>query len=733
MYKTQYILPFTNDLNEFYEIYFERLNFVGDVVNLIGAEAALTLRCTAGDESKVTPILGTECLIGIWAEEDTPITLEDLVATEDNEIRITIFRDEDYTKVVFQGFIVVEDNSEPFLDRPYAINIRALDGLGLLKGVDLVDTNGLKFKGNFSILYWIAQILYKTDQVLNLRVYFNIYEKSFNENINALEQAFLNSITFSQGDSFNVNSNDPSVDINATTADDCYTALEKIVRCCRCRLFQEDGVWNLVNLYEYFNPAGFSFREYTIGNPVNGIVQANAVDTKSNLNYSVVVGKNQIIHPINEDQLFYLKIATKWVKLTYTYDQSQNKICNQDFTEGDRNATYDEVISSSILDPTIQPVVNLKTEGYDLYCWDHFNGVIEASVQDNPLPKQAPTRRAFIRSVLDQLDYEKERFVVLENATAPTYLWASTFYIDTSDALQISVTARWRNNNPGVAGYGNILILLTGDDGTFWAVNGSEGPGITDPISNKAVWLQTDNQFRTAASGFHGTPGYGYEGGAGSKSTDWATFSPGSAYSLITPVSGTIQVILSCFHNATANEQWYKALQITITPYLNGAYKALKGDYNFSSSNLNIKQTESDDVEISDSPKRYFKGALLKFDGSLCSPDWHRVGNVEHFRFTQFMDYLLYTNLYRKLRKIEGSFRGLVYLPIDDIYHLRMNGFLGSYTFEDSDNPTKRYMLTSFEKDYTTGQWRGVFVETLKDQNDIFIIPSVFKFDYLFQ
>jgi hypothetical protein len=62
-----------------------------------------------------------------------------------------------------------------------------------------------------------------------------------------------------------------------------------------------------------------------------------------------------------------------------------------------------------------------------------------------------------------------------------------------------------------------------------------------------------------------------------------------------------------------------------------------------------------------------------------------------------------------------------------------MNGFLGSYTFEDSDNPTKRYMLTSFEKDYTTGQWRGVFIETLKDENDIFVLPDIFKFDYLFQ
>jgi hypothetical protein len=372
LYNPKYILPYTNDLNELYEIYFEFKDFEGDVVILTGTDDALSIRSTGGDENKMEPILGTEALINIWVEETTPISIADLIAQHDDDIRITIYRDEDYSKAVYQGFIVVEDNSQPFMDKPYALSVRALDGLGLLKGVDLTDADDLRFTGSQSILSWIAQILHKTGQTLNLRVYFNFYESSFSRVVGALEQAYLNAITFSQGDAFNPAPDDPTIDINASSADDCYTALEKIVTDLRCRLFQEDGRWNMVSLYEYLNHDGFTYKEYAFGDPVDGLVPFTVVDSGINRDQCVSIGKQEIIHPVQDDQIAYLKLATKWIKLTYNYDQSQNKVCNQDFSEGDRNATYDEVISSTIIDPSITPPVNMTTQGYDAYCWEHL-------------------------------------------------------------------------------------------------------------------------------------------------------------------------------------------------------------------------------------------------------------------------------------------------------------------------------------------------------------------------
>jgi len=736
LYKTRYILPFTNDLNELYEIYFEFLDYEGSVTELVGTEDVLTVRSTAGDENKLEPILGTEALINVFVDEDTPLSISDLIAQHDNDIRVTIYRDEDYSKSIFQGFIVVEDNSEPFLDRPFILSVRALDGLGLLKGVDLVDTNDLRFVGSYSLLSWIGQILHKTGQGLNLRVYFNFLESSFNQNIGALEQIFLNSITFSQGDAFNVASDDPTIDINATSADDCYTALEKIVRNLRCRLFQEDGRWNLVSLYEHLNHDGFSYREYSFGDPVDGIVPFTAVESGVNKGYTVPIGKNEIVHPVEEDQVLYLKLATKWEKLTFTYDQSQNKICNQDLSEGDRNVTHDETISSSIIDPAIIPVVNLETQGYDAFCYDTFDGTVYDSVLIAAYPPNPATGQIFIREVIDELGYTLDRFLVIKQLVGgvPVLCRTTRMLIDTSDILQISFSWRLRNPQAGT-GFATCFVYLYGDDGSHWALNAIDDG--TFP-SNPTQWMPVDANFRNTPTSegsffcsFH----------PAQSPTLWNASSINTAhlqgeFFAKAPISGSIEIIfISHQENAAGQEVWLKDISVTILPYLKGTYRQLKGDYNFSGSSNDIKQTLSEDVEISDSPKRYFKGALLRPDGlSLCTPTWTRAGKGESFRFTQLMERVMYNHLYRIVQKLEGTWRGLVYRPVDDISIIRPNGYLCRYVFSDHDEPTKEFMLTSFEKNYATGQWRGVFIETLADQNaDGFVNPDNYKFSYIFQ
>lgn len=729
MYKTRYILPFTNDLNELYEIYFDFLDYEGDSAMLTGTDDCLTLRCTTGDENKLEPILGNECLVNIWVDETEPVDISDLIAERDNQIRVTVYRDEDYTTPIFQGFIVVEDNSQPFLDPPFTLSIRALDGLGLLKGVDLGDLNGLRYVGHQSVISWIMQILYKTGQTFNLRAYFNFYESSFIQNIGALEQVYLDAITFSQGDAFNATPEDPTVDILATSADDCYTALEKIVRCLRCRLFQENGVWNLVSLYEYLNPNGFSYREYAFGAVTDGLVAVVPVASDLNRDMTALIGRDDIIIPVTEDQVLYLKLATKWIKLTYTYDQSQNKVCNQDFSEGDRNTTYDEVINSSVIDSTIVPAVDLQTQGYDAYCWDAFEGQDNDVVTGGPYPSQTATFKSFIRDSIDQLGYSLLRNLVIENSASGkiAFVRSSQFLIDTADILQISFSWRRRvgvsNDNM------DCYVFLYGDDGTFWALNGIL------PANPAISWEQVGSDFRR--SGFNTVPFLGTGVTVGSSNV-WNSVAFNQTATTTTPyakapVSGRIEILFPHTSNGGVLETWVKDLSVTIVPYLQGSYQQLKGDYNYSSSNAAIKQTESDDIEISDSPKRYFKGSLLRANGDLCTPTWARAGVTESYRFTQLMERIMYNHLRRMNQKIEGTFKGLVYIPADDPTVIKPNGFLNSYIFSQGKESTKRFMCTSFEKDYATGQWRGVFVEILNDQNDAgFISPDQYQFSYIF-
>lgn len=738
MYKVKYILSFNNDFNELIEIFFQVLNYTGVSYPLIGATDCLTIQATTGDENKQEPLIGTEAIIKINVRVDDPVQIADLIATQDLSIRVTIYMNRIYSRSVFQGFIVVEDNFQPLLDKPYILQVRALDGIGFMKGVYFLDTMGNPFAGKMSIVGWLAQILAQTGQTLNLRVYFNIFHASFATNINPLEQTYIDAITFATG------TVTPAGDTNpadfSTGFDDFFTVLQKIVTNFRCKLFQEDGVWNLVSLWEYLNPNGYSFTEYSFGDPVDGIVPFTIVSSGRNVNYDLLVGKVQIIAPVKEDANLYLKLATKSFEYTYTYDQSINKICNQDLSQGTRNLLFDEVISSNIIDPSIQPPVNLVTQGYDPFCFDHLNGT-----NQNPYPSNPSTTDAFIRNVIDTLGYTLERFLVMKTlpiGTATlTYLRCSRLLIDQNDILQFSITWRTRVTLADNTEYQIARILLYGDDGTFWSlftVGDGSIPG------NFPVWKQTDANFQQLSGGTPAVSTGTIIGGT----TQWLGVTCNHNISALvppakTPVSGSVEILLCevLLSGPDPVEYWYKEISVTILPLLQGSYQELQGDYNFSESNQLIRQTVQEDVQISDSPKRYFKGALLGggMGEPLLTPQWAIPGAATPglpplMRFTQAMEYVIFSHFCRIVQKIEGSVRGFVYPDNVDLNVTHPAGMLNTYMFTDTVNPTKRYMLTSFSKDYNTCQWRAVFVETRSDQNDLgLIVPDSFIFAYLFQ
>ena len=746
-YGTKYIMAFSNELNEVYEVYFDYLNYEGGISNDMGMIDALTLRCIGGDEDRLYPICGTECMINVLVGtasikgvvvNDSTLTIFDLIASQDNQIRITVYKDQIYTKSIFQGFVVVENNSQPFMDPPFNLSIRALDGLGLLKGVDMVDLNGQLYAGLLSVQDWIGNILYKTGQTLNIRYYFPFYPLGSNSVQPALQQIFINAESWQTGQI--TTTTDPSVDLAALEADDAYTVLEKLCRCFRCKLFQQDGTWNFVSLYSYVDPNGFAYNEATM-TVVSNLISMVNVATGVNINYDIPVGKEQVLHLSGNDSVLYLKLATQWIKLTYTYNQSVNKICNQSLQLGNPNPTYNGTIPSSIYDPTIVPAITFNTIGYDAFCFTHMDNN-NVSPNISPFPAIAPLGRGYVTKVVDALGYPLDTFLVLETTThSSSYFQASSLLIDQGDIIQMSFSWRTYTNihTSLPSSHSVAAICLTGDDGTFWALR-CIGDGSL--VGNPNIWVACDSNFHQIAGGFPDTPEIGTE-----EITDtntWVTVNVNQNITLAVisavkaPTSGSISIFFIWPFDLEANAQiWYKNINITILPYLQGTYTQLNGDYNYSTSIQHIKQTESDDVEISDSPKRYFKGALLQSNGNLWTPAWHRLGVLEAARFTQLMERIMFNMLTRQVQKLEGTIRGLTW--VDSSFNVRQAGMFNRYYFTEHPVPTKKFMLTSFEKDLGTGSGRHVFVEILTDANDTgFLDPNnpaygSYLFQYIFQ
>jgi hypothetical protein len=748
LYRNKYILSFDNDLNENYEIQFNFKDYSGETWRLFGTEDCLTIRSTSGDENKFEPILGREALINIavgpvtengirWSNDD--LVIDDLVAEHDSDILVSVYKDQDYARPVFQGFIVVEDNSQPFLDPPFTLSIRALDGLGLLKGVDLLDTEGNVFSAPLTPIGWISQILYKTAIPLHIRVYFDFVNTTFPD-IDPINHFMIPATTFQQGQ-LQPASTDPTVDIAASEVDDCYTALEKIVRCLGCRLFQEDGYWHLVSVYTHCIQTPVQYQEYQMTDPVSGIVGYGITARVSYPSYDIPVGPagEYTIHPVQDDAMRYIKLATKSFKLSFAYDQSLNKVENQTLTQlGNSEPANDELINEETIDASLdQNNTNnfqFKTFAYDFFGWKTYQSPRQ---QPYLFPLQANPRKFFIRVVHDLLDYENERFAVLENSGSSqhqTIAVPSTFLIDSGDVLQLSINWRMRNADPGEIPPITMSVILKGDDGSFWALRVSATISGSGGVPSAWDW----RSFPDPNTGDGAVPIFGPALVPDGGYTSWSTLSANDIATAPAkaPVSGVVQVYIWGKNYADTNELWFKDFSVTVIPYLQGSYSVIKGDYNLAISNNNIKQAFSAAVEISDSPKRYFKGALLQNDGkSLMPTTWVRQDSPgdKPARFAALMAKLRYNQLYRQNEKIEGTFRGLTYIDPSNIGQPRHAGFLNNYLFVNHPVPSKKFMLTSYEIDYAKGSGRRVFVECLKDFNDTgWVEPNQTPFQYLF-
>lgn len=741
-YGPRFKIRYSNDLAELIEIDFDVLGYTGAVQTIQADGECLNIKSTTGDENKVNAICGTEATIKLRINAGDNVSIDDFIAPQDNFIRVTCFQDGNPTPI-FQGFVVVEDNNQPLLDPPFVLTIRALDCLGTLQGIYFLDTNGNPFTGKQTIIGWLAQILNQTAQTLNLRTYFNIFNASFAAAQNPLEQICLDAITFETGQQTPAGDTNPA-DFN-TGFDDYYTVLDKIVRNFKCKLFQEDGYWHLVNLWEYMNPAGCTYYEYSFGAPINGIIPYTLVGVTRNQQLAVSVGKTQSLRLAGEDALLYLKLATKSVELTYNYNQSLNKIINQDLSQGVSQPAQDEIISSTVIDTTYNNgvAINLQTRAYSAFGYIPMQAPANNGHANEPeIEHQVPMdpSNAFIRVVLDQLGNELLRFLVIKLLPSPnvSMLQTSLLLLDINDVLQINFSWRTRTGtNQGNSNWTVIQIWLFGDDGSHYSLGGFAN-GSTTQIPTR--WLPTDSNHYSPVGAPQGQGSFITQSSQVISNTEqWSSIEVNTSVLAgvpfgAAPVSGSVQLMFYT-NDGPGTEYWFKDLSVKILPFLNGAYQQLQGDYNYAESTANILATELDTVDISDSPKRYFQGALLSTAAGyvLLNAAWARSGYTESYRFGEIMAYLIYSNIWRICKKIEGTVKGLSYPDSLSPTGKSPSGMRNAYYFPDTNFPTKRFMLCSFDKDYNTGQWRGVFIETTVDQNDPGLkLPDFYEFSYLF-
>ena len=616
---------------------------------------ALIIETADNNESKFTPIKAKKATIKFLS--NSVVNLNSFIGSVDNRWYVEVLVNTNY---LFKGFLILDDIDEDFLDPDTAntVTLVATDNIAALKDVAMTKPDGTNPRGYFNIITYIAWCLKKTGLDLPLNVVHNVMEEH-TPGVILYESGYLQSKTFEQ-------------EINESV--DCYAALEMILS-EDAFLTQSNGEWWIIRIDEMQDDA-FRVSKYN----ADGVYQSTNA-----YNPVQVFGPNEAICFANNATLVKVQAAVKSAKITYNYTFPKEIVDNIDFSRGD-------IFGILTQTPT--------EKRYHLEDW--ANGALGSTLAISP----------FIYRGFNSDGYETSRYVVLGVANTDRPIWIRSSAIPISQLDKISFAVDWNLNEnlsgSGIYSHVAALMLLEGEDGSFWGWNNT--PFIT-----------TGNRWRT----YNGDPNDAYNSlqmvesnwnpDATDESKDWITASTSTQPA---PVSGNLYIYLLSFvsPNFGAKETHYSNLRINYIPYINGTYTTYIGQTNTITQNLSTKKAIDEEVKISDSPKKLFKGALFYNSGSI----FKLIGRVYDGRqypttlppeenrhpFGYNQAYCVFNQINRPFRVFDFEAQGLNAFGITpDIIH--------KYTVNETTPHTthKYFMLMHYELNVKLCELKGVMAE----------------------
>jgi hypothetical protein len=553
---------------------------------------------------------------------------------------------------VFYGFLVTEDNQMEFQADPNIVTLTFTDNLATLKDIELSDFDNEKLIGMFKLKDYIAYCLKKTGLSLNFNIVYNLYGKSYNkrsqDSINCpFNQTYLDDRTFEK--QYNEHEN-------------CYQVLTTLLEGMGCELYQSEGEWWIERVAERTRNS----RKYTKYDS-----DGNALGGHSDTRLGIEIGFNYDLKFINQDANLKPALAKRLVSNEFPLRTPLELIRNSGFIRGDLNG----VIDAGVYTP------------YDLDDWvlkQRTNGV--GSVESTSAEFSAFICRSFNGS------YEKERFIQLTIPTNPGVRYIRNnepLYVDAEDKISVSVDFKWLENkaNPGTYNQPILTVELYGTTNRY-------------TLDNDGKWFASS------------APGAVVVGTWLPDETDETKWQSVSVESEPMPERGTLYVWLHAANRDGSTtfdnvKMCYSNLNVTYIPFINGAYQQYKGIRNTVTNPENYKIKREGTVEISNSPKRHFRGALMYKQGSdyFLSEVWQDdeitgLGPETFGKWRVFDEY----NQYRQDGfHIEGTIQGLAGTPdLSKRYLLR-----DASAFTQN----KWFKLLHFEQDLYLCEWRGYFAE----------------------
>ena len=238
------------------------------------------------------------------------------------------------TQTIFEGYIKPDGIQQNYVFDSWIINIESSDGLGALKDLSFVQTNGLNFTGKMSVYDVIKGCLDRTRLSLTINTSINIEYLGY-EGTNILKDIYVNS------DRFIKNENDIVIM-------DCNEVLTSMLNLFSAVITQQDGQWWI------YRPNDLELNGYT-----TFINQDNDTTFTKNLNKSLGSQINGFYpHHANSNQQIEVKGAISAYRLSYEYGFLDGLILNPNL-----NHDSEMVFEDWTINPTLPEEVEIIDDG----------------------------------------------------------------------------------------------------------------------------------------------------------------------------------------------------------------------------------------------------------------------------------------------------------------------------------------------------------------------------------
>jgi hypothetical protein len=595
------------------------------------------------------------------------------------------------------GFLSQEDMSEVWIATNHILTLRADDGIGRLKNIELGDNDGNTLLGAYD---FVELLQYATrGSALNFAngaIISNLFHTSMTDGIDrtGLDQCTTDARTFENA---------------IASFDNKYTAIEKINRAWNQTMFQWFSQFYVLRIPEMFTTEpleGFTFDEigrYTISQ-----------------RYDMLVGVGELVKPIMPEMLKTFFKPSKQTTIKYDWQNFEQIVCNETFEIGELIETDNTILTG------------YETERSTIEQWTYERG----------------TPGSFVPAVGENTFFEKwvlydsflsiDSFAALANfGVGDTFMRSCQVYVSAGDSFSIEFDHKWKLDLAGTVTETIAYVLLYADDGTFYSFKG----GVPTWVEKTSAWIIGEDDIRIT-----------YE-----PSTDWKKYEWIYGENVINqaiPKSGYLNVLLNYDVSVggtgipdspfLSQYKYFRDLNVTINPSIQLERKRkLKGDYDRYTIDSRIEKNFDETIFFDDAESKNYRGAIYESDGTtLTGDEWYRMKNFdgadatsERFTFKRQNALARWFQNRSYKMKLDVNMYGLLWENPNDPPNTLPIGLINTIKFVD-DAPGKIFAITNMKEiDFMNNTWSASLIEIFDESGNVNepTDNDVHTFDYYYE